>query len=87
LKGVGEFQWGEINGIKSGVSERVRAKEGVAVMLNDELWREKRECKCINSRIMWTKIRVGCEKWVIVSVYAPGEERSVEERERAFGRC
>nr|XP_053637989.1 craniofacial development protein 2-like [Cherax quadricarinatus] len=82
LKGVGEFQWRGINGIRSGVSNRVRAKEGVAIMLKDKLWQEKRDYKCINSRIMWSKIKIGCEKWVIISVYAPGEERSVEERER-----
>nr|XP_053629722.1 craniofacial development protein 2-like [Cherax quadricarinatus] len=90
LKGVGEFQWRGINGIRSGVSNRVRAKEGVAIMLKDKLWQEKRDYKCINSRIMWSKIKIGCEKWVIVSMYAPGKERSVEERERFWemlGEC
>ncbi|TOF73529.1 hypothetical protein CGJ15_27330, partial [Vibrio parahaemolyticus] len=43
LKGVGEFQWRGINGIRSGVSNRVRAKEGVAIMLKDKLWQEKRD--------------------------------------------
>lgn len=42
---------------------------------------KKWEYKCINSRSVSIKIKVGWEKWVILSVCAPGEERSVEERE------
>lgn len=44
-------------------------KEGVAAMLNGQLWKEKWKYKRINSRIMWIKKRVEYEKWVIPSVY------------------
>ena len=37
LKGKGEVAFGNVNGRKSGVSERVRAKEGVALLVRKEL--------------------------------------------------
>jgi exonuclease III len=37
LKGKGEIKFGEVKGVKSGVSERVRAREGVAILLRKEL--------------------------------------------------
>ena len=35
LKGEGEVSWSEINAIFDGVQEVERAREGVAVLLND----------------------------------------------------
>ena len=35
LKGNGELSWCEANGIIAGVQEMERAREGVAILLND----------------------------------------------------
>ena len=35
LEGEGEVSWVEVNGIISGVQEMERAREGVAILLND----------------------------------------------------
>jgi len=39
LKGWGEEKLGIFQGVKSGVSERMQAREGVATVLKDDLWR------------------------------------------------
>lgn len=33
------------------------------------------ECKEVNSRLMWVKMKVVCKKWVINSAYAPGHKK------------
>jgi hypothetical protein len=38
LKGNGEFMTGSIKGVKAGVGERCRAREGVAIMLSEKMW-------------------------------------------------
>ena len=68
--------------IVSGVSERCRAREGVAVMLSGRMWGKVAEYKCLNSRIMWVKLKLDGEIIVVVSVYAPGMEKNEDERER-----
>ena len=80
LKGKGEISFGEVKGRKSGVRERTRAKEGVAVLLSQEMWESVIECKEVNSRLMWVRLKVGGERWVIISAYGPGSERCEEER-------
>ena len=81
LKGRGEENFGTFKGVKSGVSERLRAREGVAIVLKDDLWRAVKEIKEVNARLMWVKLEIGKERWIIVSAYGPGSERSEEERE------
>ena len=68
LKGKGEVMFGEVNGRMSGVRERERAREGE--------WKE------LSSRLMWVRMNLGCEKWVFVSAYGPGSEKSEEVREQ-----
>src|SRR5215469_8772354 len=80
LKGKGWMQFGESKGLISGVNERVRAKEGVGLIMKNEAWDLVYESKCVTSRIMWVKMKIGNEKWVMVSVYGPGSEKSREER-------
>ena len=41
-----------------------------------------KEYKCINSRLMWLRIKVAGKRIVIVCVYGPGMEKSETERER-----
>ena len=38
VKGGGEVDWFGVKGMKAGVNERARAKEGVAILLSDRMW-------------------------------------------------
>ena len=80
VKGKGVQDWEGQRVIVSGV-ERCWAKEGVAVIISGRLWGGVREYKCINSRMMWVKLKVNGEKVVIISVYGPGMEKRGDERE------
>ncbi|XP_071539225.1 craniofacial development protein 2-like [Panulirus ornatus] len=81
LKGKGEEWFGNVWGVKSGVSERTRAREGVAILLKQELWEYVIECKKVNSRLIWVKLKVDGERWVIIGAYAPGHEKKDQERQ------
>jgi hypothetical protein len=78
LKGSGEFMIGSIKGMKAGVGERCRAREGVAIMLSERMW-------SMASEGMESSIVTDCvaptEMWVIVSAYRPGSEKAEDERE------
>ena len=81
MKGRKEVEFGGMKGRVSGVNERVRAKEGVGIVLSDRMWECVQEWKEVSSRMMWVRLKVGREMWVIVAVYGPGSERGEEERE------
>ena len=82
LKGKEEVMFGKVRGRVSGVSERVRAKEGVAILLSEGMWECVNDWREVSARLMWVRMTVGQERWVIVGAYGPGSERSAEERER-----
>ena len=84
VKGRGEIAFGEVIGRVSGV-ERGRAREGVALLLNE--WMKSRvvEWKEVSSRLMWVRVRIGNECWAIVSAYGPGCERGEEEQDVFWG--
>ena len=46
------------------------------MIISGRLWGRVREYKCINSRMMWVKLKVNGEKVVVVSVYGPGMEKN-----------
>ena len=79
VKGRGEVAFGNVSGRVSGVNEGVRAKEGVALIVKEELKVYVREWKEVSSRIMWVRMRFGADSWVFVSAYGPGSERSVRK--------
>ena len=81
VKGIGEREWEGERVIVSGVSERMRACERVAVLIKGRLWGSVTEYKCVSSRIMWVGMKVAGEKVVLVGVYGPGMERNEDERE------
>ena len=81
VKGTGEREWEGERVIVSGVSERMRAREGVAVMVRGRLWGSVSEYKCVSSRIVWVRMKVAGERVVVVGVYGPGMERNENERE------
>ena len=81
LRGSGEYQMGDVKGVIAGVPEGTRAKEGVALLLSEDMWANVLEWRAVSSRIVWVRLKLGRERVAIVSVYAPGSERTEEERE------
>ena len=84
IKGRGEVNFGKVRGWVSGV-ERGHGREGVALLLSDRVIGCVMERREVSSRIMRVKMNLAGEVWVIVSVYGPGSEKSVEERETFWG--
>ena len=68
LKGNGEVSRCGVNVVIAGVQEMERDREGVAILLND-VWRSAVvDFGCVNSRILWLKlkfswIKVGAVVW------------------------
>ena len=63
VKGKGELDLGSYKGFYSGVNERVRGREGVAIMMKEDLWQCVAEVSYTSSRIMWVKLKLGYETW------------------------
>ena len=57
LKGNGEVSWCGVNGIIGGVQEMERAREGVAILLNDVCYTAVIDFVCISSRTLWIKFK------------------------------
>ena len=51
VKGEGEREWEDERVIVSGVLDRCRVREGVAVVLKKRLWGSITEYKCVSRRI------------------------------------
>ena len=49
--------------------------------MNDRVWMCVRKISRINSRIMYVGICIKREFWTVIVAYAPGMERSEEERD------
>ena len=79
MKGKGERVFGPMLGRVSGVNGG-RGREGVGLLLSDEMQKNVKEWCEVSSRIMWVRVQLKWEKLVFVSVYGPGSERSEEER-------
>ena len=75
VKGSGLREWEGQRVISSGVSGRCRAREGVAVMISGRMWGKVVEYKCLDSRIMWVKLKLDGEIVVLVSVYVWNREK------------
>lgn len=80
MKGKGECKFGSVNGRRSGV-DGGRAREGVVILMSEEVRECVVECKELSARLMWVKVKFRNELWVFVSAYGPGLERGEEERE------
>ncbi|MCP3688157.1 MAG: hypothetical protein GY784_07065 [Gammaproteobacteria bacterium] len=68
-------------GVCAGVNENERAKEGVCIYVSNKWKANVREYGSVRSRIVWVKMKVGVQTWVIVCVYAPTEDRKDEVKE------
>ena len=50
----GEVSWWGVNGLIAGVQELERAREGVAILLNNVWHSALIYFRCVSSRILWT---------------------------------
>ena len=66
------------------MNERVRAKQGVAIVVKEDLWEYVRECKEVSPRLMWVRMKIGCLIWVFVAAYAPDMGSTNENERDAF---
>ena len=82
LKGKGEVSWCRVNGIISGVQEMERAREGVAVLLNDVWHSAVVKSGYVSSRILWIKFKFLRVKVCVVVAYIPNEGDGEERKER-----
>jgi hypothetical protein len=62
MKGSGEFGIGSTRGVKAGVGERCRAREGMAIMISEKMWSMVREWKAVFSRVALVRLQCGDEK-------------------------
>ena len=81
LKGKGEVSWSGINVIFGCVQEIERAKEGMAVLLNDVWHRAVVKYRCVSPRILWIKLNFSRVKVCVVVGYGPNEGDG-EERDK-----
>ena len=81
MKGCEEVMFGCVKGVVSGVKPRLNAQQGVGFLVSERVWSCVQEWKGVSSRIMWLRLKFGCEKWLIISVYGPDMGRREAERE------
>ena len=72
VKGNGEASWWEVNGIIVGVQKMERAREGVAILLDDVLHSAVTELGCVSYRIVWIKFKFSRVKVCVVVGYSGG---------------
>ena len=73
LKGKGEVSWSGVNIIFAGVHEMEKAREGVAVLLNNVQHSAKVKSGYTSSRILWIKFKFSRVKVCMVEGYGPNE--------------
>lgn len=61
-KKKGEIMFGRVKGRMLGVMARRKRKQGVGILIKNKLWRCVKECKDLNSRLVWVRIILRCEK-------------------------
>ena len=73
LKENGEVSWCGVNGIIAGVQEMERAREVLAILLNDVWHSAVVEFGCVSSRILWIKFTFSRVKVYVVVGHGPNE--------------
>ena len=74
MKGNGEISWSGLNGIIASVQEMERAREWVAILLNDVWHGAVEDFGCVSSRNLWIKFRFSRVKVCVVVGYRPNED-------------
>lgn len=67
----------------SGVSRKVRAKEGVAIIMSEEVESKVIEWEPISSRLITVDVKLE-ERITLVQVYAPTEDRQKVDKEQFY---
>ena len=80
IKRKREASWCGVNGIIAGVQEMERAREGVAILLNDVWHSAVIDFECVSSRILWIKFKFSRIKVCMVMRCGPNKG-NIEERE------
>ena len=80
MRGQGDCEFGGVGGRFSGVMD-APAREGVALLVSEEVKGWVMEWCEVSSRMMWVKLKIGHELWVIISAYGPGSEKPEVERD------
>ena len=73
LKGKREVSWSEVNIIFACIQEMERAREGVAVLLNDVWHSAVVKSGYVSSKILWTKLKFSRVKVCVVVGYSHTE--------------
>ena len=81
LKGNGEVSWCGVNGLIASV-QMERAREEVAILLNNVWHSAVIDFRCISFRILWIKFTFSRIKVCVVVGYSPSEGNG-EERDRS----
>ena len=79
LKGKGEVSWSGLSVIFAGVHEKERAREGVAILLNDVWHSAVLKSGYVSSRILWIKFKFQRLKFVWRWGTAPMKEMVKKE--------
>ena len=80
MKGKREVMFGNVRGRISGVEDG-QGREGVALLLSEEMWGCVVEWKEVSARMTRVKLRIEDVSWVFVNAYGHGSEKSEKERE------
>ena len=73
LKGKGQVSWCGVNGLIVGVQQMERAREGVAILLNDVWHNAGVDFGYVSSRIPWIKFKVSRVKVCVMVGYGPNK--------------
>ncbi len=68
-------EWKYSVGICAGGDEKKTAREGVCIAMSKKWEKSIMEYRSVSSRIVWFRMKVGIQAWVIVCVYAPTNDR------------
>ena len=75
----GEVSWHGVNSITASVQEMERAREGVAVLLNNVWHSLVIDFGCVTSRILWIKFKFSRVIVCVVVGYGPNEDDKERE--------
>ena len=74
VRGNGMKQIGDVSCVFSGVQEG-RAKGVVVILLSERFGGSLKECKCVDERIVWIRLKIEGVWMTVVHVYAVMEDR------------
>ena len=85
LKGKEKVSWYGVNGIITSVQEMERAREGLAILLNNVWHNAVLDIACVSPRILWIKFKFSRIKVYVVVGYGSNEEDGKERNGQDSG--